>query len=58
MDINAINYIGPDIQIGKIVQHNTMNIFINPSALTFVWGAQKNHLIEIVLLSIHNIYFG
>ena len=31
-----------------------MNIFL-PIILTFVWGAQKNRLIETVLLSAHNI---
>ena len=29
-----------------------------PSVLTVVLGAQKNRLIETVLLSIHNICFG
>ena len=29
-----------------------------PSNLTYVLGAQKNRLIETVLLSIHNICFG
>ena len=33
-------------------------IFSYPSVLTYVLGAQKNHLIETVLLSIHSIYFG
>ena len=28
-----------------------------PSVLTYVWGAQKNRLIETVLLSTHNICF-
>ena len=31
-----------------------VNIFL-PSALTYVFGAQKNCLIEMVLLSTHNI---
>ena len=33
-------------------------IFSYPSVLTYVWGAQKNCLIETVLLSTHNICFG
>ena len=33
-------------------------IFSYPSVLTYVLGAQKNRLIETVLLSTHNIYFG
>ena len=33
-------------------------IFSYPSVLTFVLGAQKNRLIETVLLSTHNICFG
>ena len=33
-------------------------IFSYLSNLTFVLGAQKNRLIETVLLSIHNICFG
>ena len=28
-----------------------------PSVLTYVLGAQKNRLIETVILSTHNIYF-
>ena len=32
-------------------------IFVYPSFLTFVLGAQKNSLIETVLLSTHNISF-
>ena len=35
-----------------------MLIFRFPSALTYVLGAQKNRLIEMVLLSTHNIPFG
>ena len=31
-----------------------MNIFL--SILTFVMGAHNNHLIEIVLLSTHNMF--
>ena len=33
-------------------------IFSHSLALTFVLGAQKNHLIDMVLLSTHNICFG
>ena len=35
-----------------------MLIFPYPSVLTYVLGAQKNRLIETVLLSTHNICFG
>ena len=35
-----------------------MLIFSYPSVLTYVLGAQKNRLIETVLLSTHNICFG
>ena len=35
-----------------------MYIFSYPSVLTYVLGAQKNRLIETVLLSTHNICFG
>ena len=33
-------------------------IFSYPSILTYILGAQKNRLIETVLLSTHNICFG
>ena len=33
-------------------------LFSYPSVQTYVLGAQKNHLIEKVLLSTHNIWFG
>ena len=33
-------------------------LFSYPSVLTFVLGAQKNHLIQTVLLSTHNICFN
>ena len=45
--------IGPDKQI----EHKIVIIFLFIS-LTCVLGAQKNRLIETVLLSTHNIYFG
>ena len=35
-----------------------LQIFSYPSVLSFVLGAQKNHLTETVLLSTHNICFG
>ena len=35
-----------------------MLILSCPSVLTYVLGAQKNRLIETVLLSTHNICFG
>ena len=35
-----------------------MLIFSYPSVLTYVLGAQKNCLIETVILSAHNICFG
>ena len=35
-----------------------MLIFSYPSVLKYVLGAQKNRLIETVLLSTHNICFG
>ena len=34
-----------------------MSIFSYPSVLTYVLGAQKNRLIETVLLSVYNICF-
>ena len=44
-------------KIIKIIDHKIVNIFY-PSFLTYVLGTQKNCLIEIVLLSAHNICFG
>ena len=41
----------------KHFQHKFVNIFL-PIFLAYVLGAQKNRLIEMVLLSTHNIYFG
>ena len=36
-----------------------MNFFLlYTSVITFVLGVKKNHLIEMVLLSTHNICFG
>ena len=34
------------------------SIFSYPSIFTYVLGAQKNHLFEMVLLSTHKICFG
>ena len=39
------------------IDRKIMN-FSYPSILTYVSGAQKNFLIETVLLSTHNICFG
>ena len=38
--------------------HLKLHLFPYPSILTCVLGAQKNRLIETVLLSTHNIWFG
>ena len=38
-------------------QRKIVNIFL-PKFLAYVLGAQKNHLIETVILSTHNICFG
>ena len=35
-----------------------MQLFSYPAIKTYVLGAQKNRLIEMVLLSTHNICFG
>ena len=45
--------------ISKIFQHDIVNIFLSIGLnINFVLGAQKNHLIDMVLLSVHNIRFG
>ena len=44
-------------RLTKIFSHKIF-IFSCPSILTYVLGAQKNRLIETVLLSTHNICFG
>ena len=49
-----IKYTGLDKQN---FQRKIVNIFL-PISLTYVLGAQKNHLSEAVLLSTHNICFG
>ena len=43
--------------MNKNFQHKLL-IFSYPSILTYVLDAQKNRLIEMVLLSTHNICFG
>ena len=43
--------------MNKIFQRKIVNIFL-PIILAYVLGAQKNRLIETVLLSTHNICFG
>ena len=46
-------------KIGLIKQMSVkLKIFSYLSVLTYVLGAQKNRLIETVLLSTHNICFG
>ena len=44
-------------QVIKILSVKLL-IFSYPSDVTYVLGVQKNHLIETVLLSTHNIAFG
>ena len=41
------------VKINTFFLRTIVNIFL-PSFLTYVLGAQKNHLIEVVLLSTHN----
>ena len=43
--------------INKIFERK-IDKFSDPSVLTYVLGAQKNRLIETVLLSIHTICFS
>ena len=38
--------------------HRTIVNIVLPISFTYVLGAPKNHLIEMVLLSTHNICFG
>ena len=45
------------VKINKNYQHKIV-MFSYPSVLPYVLGAQKNRLIETVLLSTHNICFG
>ena len=45
------------LDINKNFQRKIVNIFL-PIILAYALGAQKNHLIETVLLSTHNICFS
>ena len=45
------------LKINKTFEHKIVKMFL-PISLTYVLGAPKNHLIETVLLSTHNICFG
>ena len=45
------------VQIRKFYELKIVIIFL-PINLNMCLGAQKNHLIEMVLLSTHNICFG
>ena len=49
--------INTEVKINKFFSVKLL-IFSYPSVLTYFWGAQKNRLIETVLLSTHNICFG
>ena len=40
-----------------MIQHKIVNIFL-PILLAYVLGAQKNCLVDMVILSTHNICFG
>ena len=44
--------------LDKQIFERKLQIFSYPSVLTYVLDAQKNSLIETVLLSTHNICFG
>ena len=48
----------PLVQINTILSIKLCCFFSYLSVLTFVLGAQKNHLIETVILSTHNICLG
>ena len=54
-EVHEYGVIGLDKQ--KKISVN-LSIFSYPSFLTYILGAEKNHLIETVLLSTHYIYFG
>ena len=49
--------LGPQAKINKHFQREIVHIF-SPINLAYVLGAQKNRLIETVLLTTHNICFG
>ena len=55
--ISAIFVCPQQVYINKKFQREVV-FFSYPSILTYVLGAQKNRLIETVLLSTHNICFG
>ena len=46
--------LGAQVKINKIFECNIVNIFL-PNSFDICFGAQKNSLIEIILLSTHNI---
>ena len=48
--------VGHYVEINKIFEHKLMNIFCLLT-LTCVVSAQKNRLIETVLLSTHNMFW-
>ena len=43
--------------VNKHFQRKLVNIFL-PIVLAYVLGAQKNRLVDTVLLSTYNIWFG
>ena len=47
----------PQVQLSQILSVKLL-LFSNPSIVTYVLGAQKNHLSETVLLSSNNICFS
>ena len=51
------NEVKTQVLINKKIQRKLVNIFLL-MILAYVLGAQKNRLIEKVLLSTHNICFG
>ena len=51
-------FVLPQVQVNNFFQRKIEQTFSCPSVLTCVLGAQKNRLIETVLLSTHNICFG
>ena len=55
--LKVILYVSAYEKINKILRVK-MKFSSYPSVLTYVFGAQKNGLIETVLLSTHNICFG
>ena len=55
--LNMAEVCGTTIGLDKFLSVNLL-IFSYPSVLSYVLGAQKNRLIETVLLSTHSICFG